>query len=232
VVAGLDPVRAELKSDNRSAGRQRPAEFSSNSVPFMKALLPPACLAILCGLLAACETARSAPPQQSEYVDSIIPRAEALRRFQAGLSEPHHLANASPTRDDLVRRFVRALEKRDTTALTSMILRRDEFAFLYYPTNPQSLPPYDLSPGLMWFLFDGATTKGLAHTLEERGGKPLGYLGYKCEGTASAEGANKIWAPCVVMRRQASGDTISERLFGPIIERNGEFKFVSLANKL
>jgi hypothetical protein len=31
---------------------------------------------------------------------------------------------------------------------------------------------------------------------------------------------------------QAPGDTVDERLFGPIVERHGRFKFVSFANKL
>jgi hypothetical protein len=34
------------------------------------------------------------------------------------------------------------------------------------------------------------------------------------------------------VRRVAATDTIEERLFGLIIERDGRFKFVSLANKL
>jgi hypothetical protein len=31
---------------------------------------------------------------------------------------------------------------------------------------------------------------------------------------------------------QAPGDTLEERLFGPIVEREGVFKFLSFANKL
>jgi hypothetical protein len=35
-----------------------------------------------------------------------------------------------------------------------------------------------------------------------------------------------------VLRVQAPGDTVEERLFGLILEREGRFKFVSLANQL
>jgi hypothetical protein len=35
-----------------------------------------------------------------------------------------------------------------------------------------------------------------------------------------------------VRRVQAPGDTVRERLFGPILERGGRFKFVSYANRL
>jgi hypothetical protein len=36
----------------------------------------------------------------------------------------------------------------------------------------------------------------------------------------------------VVRRLPSPGDSVSERLFGPIVERGGRFKFVSYANKL
>jgi hypothetical protein len=35
-----------------------------------------------------------------------------------------------------------------------------------------------------------------------------------------------------VRRRPAAGELVNERLFGLIVERDGRFKFVSLANKL
>ena len=60
----------------------------------------------------------------------------------------------------------------------------------------------------------------------------MAYVGYRCEGKPSVEGENTVWGPCLVQRIRAPGDTISERLFGPIIERNGVYKFITLANRL
>lgn len=48
----------------------------------------------------------------------------------------------------------------------------------------------------------------------------------------SHERVNTVFGPCLIRRVQAPGDTVSERLFRPIIEREGRYKFVSLANKL
>ncbi len=128
--------------------------------------------------------------------------------------------------------FVRALERGDSAALAVLALDRAEFAWLYYPTSREALPPYDLDPGLMWFLLEGRSRQGLAHLLEERGGRPLRYLGHTCEEAPRQEGANTVWAPCVVARLQAPGDTVVERLFGAIVERRGTSKFVSYANSL
>ncbi|MGH9261031.1 MAG: hypothetical protein ACRD08_14235, partial [Acidimicrobiales bacterium] len=118
------------------------------------------------------------------------------------------------------------------TMLAGLALDRAEFAWLYYPTTPEALPPYDLDPDLMWFLIDGRRRQGLAHLLEERSGRTLGYVGHTCEGVASHQGNNVVWGPCLVWRRQATGDTVVERLFGAIVERGGRFKFVSYANPL
>lgn len=185
--------------------------------------------------LAACDrdrpedTGASASPTR---VDSVIPRAVALERFRVGLDSLDTLAGGAPSRDALVRRFVLALEGRDTAALQTMVLTQQEFAWIYYPTNPQGLPPYDLSPDLRWFMLVENSRKGLAHALEERGGRRPGFAGYSCDPRPSREGANTVWGPCAIRRVQAPGDTTAERLFGLIIERGGRFKFVSFANRL
>ena len=65
---------------------------------------------------------------------------------------------------------------------------RDEFAWLYYPTAKQGLPPYDLSPSLMWFVVDGGSNKSIARLLQDRGGKPLHVIVYTCDPKSSVEG--------------------------------------------
>jgi hypothetical protein len=183
---------------------------------------------------AAC-TGPDAPPRAQAapvHIDSAIPKDEELRRFRRGLIEPAELTGGARSRDALVRSYVSALERGDTAALAALVITKAEFAYIYYPTNPQARPPYDLSPGLMWFMLQQNSHRGLLHALEERGGRSLGFLGYHCDRSSSREGANQVWGPCAIRRRQAGGDVVTERLFGLILERGGRYKFVSLANKL
>jgi hypothetical protein len=196
---------------------------------------------VVAGLFAAVAACGPATPDAGGHprtaayagvVDSVVPRDEALRRFRNGLGEPAGLDGAATSRDALVRAFVRAVEAGDTAAALALTLTQAEFGWLYYPTTPQGLPPYDVSPSLLWFLTRGGSDKGLRRLLDERGGRPLGYVGYRCDPTSSREGENTVWGPCVVRRLEAAGDTVEERLFGLILERAGRFKFVSLANKL
>ena len=173
-----------------------------------------------------------ASEHRSARVDTVVPREVALRRFQDASRRVESLAGGEPTREALVRAYIRALEQRDTVTLARLLLTRDEFAFLYYPTTPQGLPPYDLAPELMWFILSQGSERGLGRALQERGGSPLGYVSHRCDRTPSREGQNLVWGPCVVRRRLPDGRTGAERLFGLILERGGRYKFVSYANKL
>jgi hypothetical protein len=67
--------------------------------------------------------------------------------------------------------------------------------------------------------------------LNERGGRPLHVVGTRCE-KPDTQGENTLWGPCVLRRIEAPDDTLDERLFGPITEREGSYKFLTYANKL
>jgi hypothetical protein len=128
--------------------------------------------------------------------------------------------------------FAARVERADTAGLASLALTRAEFAYLYYPTIPESRPPYDLAPGLFWFNLEGNSSRGLAALMAELGGRPLGYAGVDCRGDARRYADNTVWPMCLMRRIQSPGDTAAARLFGPIVERRGVFKFVSYANRL
>lgn len=188
--------------------------------------------------LAACQPGpdrvpgRDTAAPSAGVVDSAIPRDEALRRFREGIPPVDTLTGGETSRDALVRQFVTAVEQADTAALAHLVMTRREFAWIYYPDNPQGLPPYDLSPSLLWFLLDNRGEIGLSHLMQERMGSPLNYVRYQCDSLPSVEGENRVWGPCGLTRRQADGSLVTERLFGPILERRGRFKFVNYANKL
>jgi hypothetical protein len=189
--------------------------------------------AALCVLTACGRSSATTPAaHRPTHIDSLIPRPEALRRFRAGLPPVDSLSGGVASRDALVRKYLRAIEKRDTVMLRRLLLTRSEFAYVYYPTNPQGLPPYDLSPDLMWFMVSTGSGKGLTRALAELGGQRLGYTGYVCDSVPSRQGANTVWGPCAVHLRLKGGESTSERLFGLIVERGGRYKFISYANKL
>jgi hypothetical protein len=174
---------------------------------------------------------RAAERGGAAVVDSAMPIEVALERMRHGLPRPSGLTGGSKSREELVRGFVAALEASDTAALRRMVLHRDEFAWLYYPSSRLSRPPYQLPPELLWFQMQGESEKGASLLLLDRAGTALGYIGHDCA-SERREGENRIHGHCVLRRVTAVGDTVGERLFGLVMERGGTFKFVSYANKL
>ncbi len=185
----------------------------------------------LAALVVGCSGAE-AKPAHAGVIDSVVPRDTAITRFQRDLPRVSSFEGGAPTRDLLVRRFVAALERRDTAQLQDLLLNRSEFGWLYYPTNPEGMPPYNLTPQLQWFMVEGHNERGYHKLLQRRAGKPLRYLGYRCDGEPNHQGENTVWGPCLVLRASAPGDTLAERLFGQIVERGGRYKFLSYGNKL
>jgi hypothetical protein len=171
--------------------------------------------------------------QPGYIIDSILPVEEEIRRFQATISrKPTSLVNGAGSRSALIARFVRALERSDTTALLRLVVDRAEFGHLIYPTSPNAAPPYRQSPDLVWLSRSASTDKAVTRLLRRFGGKPLGYTGFACPDSADHQAMNAVWFGCVVKRVEARGDTTQLRMFGAIVAREGRFKFLSLANGL
>ena len=164
-------------------------------------------------------------------VDSIFTVEEDIARFRAARAKPAatELTGGAPSRDALVQRFMRAVETRDTAALRAMVLSDAEFIDLYYPTSIYVKQPYRQSPDLVWFLMQQSGGKGVRRVLERFGGRPTNYEGYRCAEEPTVRDENRFHGDCAVSWSMTPGPI---RLFGPIMERNGQFKFISYANDM
>jgi hypothetical protein len=167
------------------------------------------------------------------HVDSVFPIAEEIRRFRVAIPDSvDALAGAAPSRDELVVRFLTALEAGDRAALNALAITVEEFAYLYYPHTRFTRPPYELSPALVWFQVDTYGSRGLDRVMTRLGGKAIRTDGYVCPPEPEVEGENQTWNGCLVRHRDDAGRIAELSLFGPILERGGRFKFVSYANTL
>lgn len=184
--------------------------------------------------LAGCHAAPDAETIRERPAGVALPASSdgQLARFRSGLPEVHGLSGGAPSRDALVTAFMRALASRDTATLQRLILTKSEFAWLYYPTAREALPPYSLQPDLMWFTHQGRSEGGIRAALETLGGAGHTYLGYECPVGSRVEADNRLWGYCTVRHRAPDGTTHTDQLFGLILERSGVYKFVSYANKV
>jgi hypothetical protein len=203
----------------------------------MKRILITAAGAAAIVLIGACgptESARtSAEEHRPVHVDSIFPIEEEIRRFRATLDDhPTELAEALDAREALVRAFVAAIESEDLAAAERLRLTRAEFAYLYYPFTRYTARPYELAPGLVWFQFENHGGRGINRAMQRYGGSPIGYVAHRCDADPTVEEGNRIHTGCVVERVRDDGERESIPVLGPILEREGRFKFLSFANGL
>lgn len=164
--------------------------------------------------------------------DAKLTHEQELAEFRTGVPELAAFDNAAPTRDALVAQWLAAVAAADTATVRRMLLSRAEFAWLFYPTTAQGLPPYELPPGLLWDMLTRQSDAGMRYVFRRWSEKDLQLAGYDCGTAPVAEGDNLIHGPCVIHMIVDERDTIAARLTGPIIERAGEFKFVSYTNDL
>lgn len=189
-------------------------------------------------LLAAACRGGEAPTHQAaeppEVVDSIFSPEEELRRFQAGL--PEHvtgLSGGAPSRDELVARFIAALEAGDSTAFGPLAVNIAEFGWLWFPGSAFTRPPFRTKPGLLWFRMQNASSRGVNRAFARLGGRPLGFRGYECPDPPAIEGENSLWGNCRVTIQPPGVDSAwTVRLFGGILERGGTWKFMGYSNDL
>jgi hypothetical protein len=176
--------------------------------------------------------ASGAQPPPGDVVDSIFPIEEEIRRFREGLPEVTKLTGGAMSRDELVERFLAAVERADSAALAPLLLTRAEFGYLYYPHTIYTRDPYELSPALLWFQMQNLSNDSLTQIFLALAGHPLHATGYRCETEPEIEGPNRVWSDCRVTLDPTDSQPKTVRLFGSIMERDGVFKLVSYAAEM
>ena len=166
-------------------------------------------------------------------IDSILPVQEQLRRFRLAIggSPVTALSDGSASRDDLVHRFMRALVASDSLALRAMAINAHEFADLIYPESPNTQPPYQQDPALVWRSIQNPSASGFKRLVKRAGGVPVRLAKYSCDPKPTTQGKNTLWSECQLSLVGEQGDASTHRFFGTIVEREGQFKFMSYRNE-
>ena len=197
----------------------------------------------LLGLGGACTLPRDAidssqPPAIAAepartIIDSILPPDEEMRRFRADGGPPRDsLSGGASSREQLVRAFLAALAAHDTVTIRSLVMGRLEFADLYYPASQFARPPYRSPLGLVWTQIQLNSEKGIVRATRRLGGQRIAYVAADCPAAPERFGSARLHNGCRVRYVTSTGDTAARRLFGPIIEVAGRWKFVSYANDM
>lgn len=187
-------------------------------------------LGALAMLAAGCGDGARPAQAAPARVDSIRPPAEALARFREGLPPADSLSGGAGSRDELVARFVEAVERRDLAVARAMELSRAEYGWIYFPSLQRMNPGLNMQPEVMWLLHEQESEKGITRVLRRLGGGQARLGRYACEDVPQAEGALRYWHRCTVEVIAPDGETAALKLFGSVMEHGGRWKIVSYAN--
>lgn len=189
---------------------------------------------LCCGVFAACwpDSERSSQREAPVAQVTTPTTEEELTAFTAGLDErPARLGGGASSLEGLAERFVRTIQERDTASVRSIHISRAEFAYLVYPTHPQAQPPYSLPPAVMWMMMEAASAKAVQKAFSLLGEQKAQVEDVACEDVL-AQGQNRFHSGCVALARVSPGREALRFPLGLIVERDGQFKFVSYAGRL
>lgn len=182
------------------------------------------------GVLVACSPDAKTSTVREEPVTEVATTPapdDQLAAFTADLDErPVRLRGGASSLNVLAERFVRGVQERDTAGIRSIHISKAEFAYLVYPTHPQARPPYSLPPEVMWMMTESSSAKALEKFVATALRRSANIQSVVCEGV-TAQGKNRLHSGCVAIAAESSRGEELRIPLGPIIEREGRFKFAS-----
>ena len=167
--------------------------------------------------------------QPGDKIDSMLPMDEYVRRFRIGEVAPATLGGGAPDRETLAREYLAAVAVKDSGALMRLLVTKAEFAWLIFPDHLYAREPYALDPDIFWLRTTQETRKGSTRVLNRYGGRPLAFRalsGCVRDTLQILSGPDTLWNDCAITY-QAGDSTLTRRLFGTIVQRDGQFKFLS-----
>ncbi len=149
----------------------------------------------------------------------------ALEGCRTVASAPRALANAEPSPEALTSRFLDGLAADDLEAIKRLRISKEEFCGYVFP----ELPASKLNNVTCDFVWSQATLKsmsGMTRMLDGNKGKRFELVSVKFGATERHESYRVLKDPVVTVRDE-TGAVQSVRLFGSMLEMDGQYKLFS-----
>jgi hypothetical protein len=136
------------------------------------------------------------------------------------------LIHAQPSAEALAQKVLEALARQDDRSLKDLVVTKDEFCNVVWPELPSSETP-NLTCDWVWTSFGPSDVAGRRQTLAVHGGKRYSFVGLRFAKTATEHRTFKVHEDGRVIVKNDSGAETELKLFGSILELNGQFKLLS-----
>ena len=142
-------------------------------------------------------------------------------------STPRPLLYAQPSAEALAQTVLEALAKRDDQTLKNLVLTKDEFCNYVWPELPSS-KINNLTCDWVWRSFKPNDISGRKQILSVYGGKPYNLIRLRyAKGTTEYKSFKVHEDARVVVQDSGGGKEQELKLFGSILEYDGQFKLFS-----
>ena len=156
----------------------------------------------------------------------------------SGCGSPPQMSNTSSSIDEISRKVLAAVEKKDSKELESMRVTEKEFKELIFPGLPiGKIEQWQKAFDFVWGDINTKSTHGLSYMLASYGGKKFSYIKTifkKGVTTYELESRLLFWKPSYkgyedarIAVKDETGTEDEIKLYGGIIEYKGRYKIMT-----
>ena len=129
--------------------------------------------------------------------------------------------------ETLLTDFLAALEEGDEEQIVGLTLSREEFDRVVWPQLPASRPGTNLSPSFVWESHQMRSLSGLGSILRRYGGQSLQLVKVHFREGSTDYSTFVVHRDAFLEVTDATGGVRQLKLFGSVLELDGEFKIFS-----
>lgn len=137
------------------------------------------------------------------------------------------LAHSEESPEALARAVLQALQHRDSDALHSLALNRQEFTDHVWPELPAARPERNLSASYVWGDLNQKSNIILRETLAAHAGKTYTFISVRFLGQSTRYPSYLVHRESELTVKDGDGREQNIRLFGSVLERDKRFKVFS-----
>lgn len=127
----------------------------------------------------------------------------------------------------LVEEVLKGVEHNDPEALLKLRINEREFRKYLWPEFPASDPKMNVPLSFAWGNLDQKSEKGARRALSQYGGNAYRFETIYFQEKTQEYSGFKLYSRSVIVARDGNGNLQELQFCGSIVERNGEYKFLS-----
>jgi hypothetical protein len=149
----------------------------------------------------------------------VIPNAYA--------QDDPRLRSAASSPAELAERFLDAIAEGDLAAARRLLLTFDEYERYIWPELPEADPARNLNPAFVWEMTSIRGDAKLRGVIGNLGGRRLELEQLEFTGGVQQFPGFRLHRSSRLQLRDETGELQSVRLFGSVVERDGQFRIFS-----